>query len=144
MPKPWLAKGAMKLRTEINKQYPERDKTSDGWLGDTAHSNRVSDHNPDPKTGVVRALDVDRDLDLTDKNASWELAEQLRVQALKKEDRGRLAYIIHMGQICSPKRDKLGRPWRWRKYTGPNPHRGHIHISFTAAADNDATTWRLT
>ena len=142
--KPWLSKGAARLRRDINTLHPDRDKTSDGWIGDTTHSNRVSDHNPDPNTGVVRALDVDRDLDLADKDASWTLAEHLRQQALKKQDRGRLAYIIHMGQIASPKRDKLGRPWRWRPYKGPNPHRGHIHISFTAAADNDPTPWTLT
>jgi hypothetical protein len=56
--KPKLSKAAEQLRSEINTKYPKRDKRSDGWVGDTSHKRRKSDHNPD-KNGWVRAIDID-------------------------------------------------------------------------------------
>ncbi len=47
MSKPRLSKAAEQLRSEINAKYPKRDKRSDGWIGDTSHNARKSDHNPD-------------------------------------------------------------------------------------------------
>lgn len=119
------------LRKEVNKLWPKRDKSSDGILGDANHQARLSDHNPDPKSGFVRAFDIDKDLTPTDKNASWKLADQLR--EIAKTD-GRIKYIIHMGQITSG--TFPGRRWKWRKFSG-NPHMHHIHVSFTPKGDLD-------
>lgn len=119
------------LRKEVNKLWPKRDKRSDGIVGDVAHSKRVSDHNPDPITGVVRAIDIDKDLSV-DKNASWKLADQLR--EIAKTD-GRIKYIIHMGQITSG--TFPGKRWKWRQYSGDNPHFAHIHVSFNRKGDLD-------
>jgi hypothetical protein len=58
--KPTLSKAAQQLREQFDDTFPDRDRRSDGWIGDTRHSARPSDHNPDPKTGTVRAIDVDR------------------------------------------------------------------------------------
>ena len=81
--KPWLSKSATVLREQINASFPDRDKNSDGWLGDYRHATRSSDHNPDPKTGAVRAVDIDADL--AGKNVKPSLmpylAEQLRLLA---------------------------------------------------------------
>jgi hypothetical protein len=59
---PKLCKAGVQLREQIDDDYPERDRKSDGWIADTRHSTRKSDHNPDPKSGIVRAIDVDADL----------------------------------------------------------------------------------
>ena len=59
--KPRLSKSAVQLREQIDDAFPDRDRTSDGWIGDTRHSARKSDHNPDEQ-GWVRAIDIDRDL----------------------------------------------------------------------------------
>lgn len=129
----WHAAAAVtQLLKEVNKLWPRRDKESDGIVGDVAHSKRLSDHNPDPRTGVVRAVDIDKDLTTTDKNASWKLADQLRVIAMGDP---RIKYIIHMGQITSG--SFPGRKWKWRQYTGDNPHMHHIHVSFTSKGDLD-------
>lgn len=134
-----LSAGAAQLRKEIDRLWPKRDKASDGWAADARHiAAGVSDHIPD-KRGIVHAIDVDKDLDPADKRASWDLAEQIRKIAVTD---GRIKYIIHMGQIASPKRNLKGRPWQWRKHDG-DPHMHHIHISFTEASDTNARTYGI-
>ncbi len=59
--KPKLSKAAIQLREQFDDSFPDRDRTSDGWIGDTRHAARKSDHNPDEQ-GWVRAIDVDKDL----------------------------------------------------------------------------------
>lgn len=125
--KPKLCAAGAKLRQQINKTYAGRDKTSDGWIGDVRHQAKSSDHNPDA-AGIVRAIDVDADLD-NGKETSLYLADQLR--ELAKTDK-RISYIIHAGKIASKK-----KKWAWRKYDGINPHHHHIHISFTGQGDEN-------
>jgi hypothetical protein len=131
---PRLCDAAFKLREQINAKYPDRDKSSDGWIGDTRHQAKPSDHNPD-ENGIVRAIDVDADLTRKYKDASWDLAEELRLVA--KTGEKRISYIIHHGKISSP---RMG--WKWRTYKG-NPHAHHIHISFTPSGDNDETPFQV-
>ena len=126
MPKPKLSKAAEQLRKEVNLKYPKRDKRSDGWLGDSKHKLRKSDHNPD-KNGWVRAIDIDADLNKS-KTESWHLAETIKAKAVKGDKR--ISYIIHQGRICSSRLN-----WKWRVYLGSNPHHTHIHISFTSKGD---------
>ena len=132
--KPWLSKSAETLRRQINSAFPDRDKRSDGWIGDSRHSATKSDHNPCISTGTVRALDIDSDLGGPANNAHY-LANQLRI--LGKTDK-RLAYIIFNHKIASPVLF-----WKWRKYKGINPHTSHIHISFTALGDQDKRKFKL-
>jgi len=135
MLKPRLSKAAEQLRSEINTKYPKRDKRSDGWIGDTAHNARKSDHNPD-KNGWVRAVDIDSDLVKGSSKESWLLAEQIKMIALKGDKR--ISYIIHQQRIASSKQN-----WAWRVYKGSNPHISHMHISFTQAGDLDEKAFIL-
>ena len=129
--KPILSKAAAQLRKQVNELFPGRDKVSDGWLGDTRHGARKSDHNPDVN-GWVRAIDLDRDLSgKTKPDLMPDLVDQLRI-ACKNKTETRVSYIIFDGRICS--RIML---WRWRTYKGINKHVSHAHISFTKAADNN-------
>ena len=127
--KPRLSKCAIQLREQIDDTFSDRDRTSDGWIGDTRHSARKSDHNPDAG-GWVRAIDVDRDLSGKAKpDLMPDLADQIRLFA-KSDPAKRISYIIFDGKIASPL-----LKWKWRKYTGINKHVKHCHISFTQAAD---------
>jgi hypothetical protein len=135
MPKPKLSKAAEQLRSEINAKYPTRDKRSDGWIGDTAHNARKSDHNPD-KQGWVRAIDIDSDLIKGSSKESWLLAEQIKTIALKGDKR--VSYIIHQHRIASPIKN-----WAWRVYKGSNPHVSHLHISFTKVGDLNGKVFGL-
>jgi hypothetical protein len=132
---PKLCKAGQQLREQFDDTYPDRDRTSDGWIGDTRHSARPSDHNPDAE-GIVRAIDIDRDLSGKAKpDLMPDLADQIRHAA--KSDK-RIAYIIFNGKIAS---SRLG--FRWRKYSGSNPHHAHCHISFTKKGDADGSFFNI-
>lgn len=127
-----LSKCAIQLREQIDDTFPDRDRSSDGWIGDARHSARKSDHNPDV-SGWVRAIDVDRDLSGKAKpDLMPDLADQIRIFA-KRDPSKRISYIIFNGKIASP----ILR-WKWRKYTGINQHHNHCHISFTKEADTNS------
>lgn len=121
MSNPWrLAKSLERLRTEVNTMVPGRDKSSDGTIGDAAHASRSSDHNPwvmDGKMGVVTGMDIThnpaRGLDV------HAMAERVR---LSRDPR--IKYIISNRRIASFDKD-----WKWRPYSGKNPHDHHAHFS---------------
>jgi hypothetical protein len=130
MPDYYLAPSLVALRTEINRRWPNRDKASDGWIGDTSHQARKSDHNPDwDDGGVVRAIDVDKD----------GIVVQQLLDATVRDHR--VAYVIWNRRIASATDD--GAPWDWEPYNGTNPHDKHIHISIkhTRAAETDTSPW---
>ena len=133
--KPRLCEAGVTLRDQINRAFPNRDRRSDGWIGDSSHSKRgsASDHNPDDN-GWVRAIDIDANLS-DDPKASYVFANQLRLLARRDK---RLSYIIYSGRIAS--RRSL---WRWKKYTGINPHITHVHCSFTKKGDTDGRPFDL-
>ena len=131
--KPILSKAGQQLREQFDDTFPDRDRRSDGWIGDLRHSARPSDHNPDRETGIVRAIDVDRDVHKSGKpDLMPDIADQIRLAA-KAGDK-RIAYVIFDGRIAS---SRMG--WRWRPYKGSNPHNAHLHCSFTKAGDLDGS-----
>lgn len=140
--KPILCKAGQQLRLQVDDSYGDRDRKSDGWVGDTRHSARPSDHNPDyanAKDGLayVRAIDIDRDLcGVSKPDLMPDLADQIRLCA-KAGDK-RVAYIIFEGKIASPKKN-----WVFRPYDGINPHRKHMHVSFTKAGDTDGSFFNI-
>jgi hypothetical protein len=134
--KPKLCAAGVQLREQFDDTY-DRDRRSDGWIGDPRHASRPSDHNPDPKTGVVRAIDIDRDVYKGGKpDLMPDIADQIRLAAKRGEKR--ISYIIFSGRIAS---SRLG--WRWRKYKGSNPHIAHCHISFTSKGDKDGSFFQI-
>lgn len=135
--KPKLCAAGQQLREQFDDCFPDRDRASDGWIADARHiAAGTSDHIPDPKTGTVRAIDVDRDVSGKPKpDLMPDIADQLRV--LAKTDK-RIKYLIFNSKICSAK-----SAWRWRTYTGINQHRHHLHISFTSKGDEDGSFFKV-
>ena len=129
-----LCAAGIQLREQIDDLYIERSRKADGWIGDTRHSTRKSDHNPD-ENGIVRAIDITSDLG-THPEEAYALVEKIR-KCAKKGDK-RISYIIYQGKIMSP---ILG--WKRRKYRGVNPHKSHFHISFTTLGDKDGSWFNL-
>lgn len=122
-----LAKSLETLRSQVNALSPNRSKVSDGTIGDTAHSSRTSDHNPND-AGVVCAIDITHD------PAHGIDGNQL-AEAVKNDPRTK--YIIWNRKIWNASVAKA-----WRPYTGSNPHDKHVHIS--VGGNYDLTTpWLL-
>lgn len=133
---PKLCKAGQQLREQIDDTFPDRDRSSDGWIADARHvAAGKSDHIP--SQGIVYAIDVDRDLAGKSNKPDLMpyLADQIR-QAAKRDKR--IKYIIFDERIASP---ILG--WRWRTYKGSNPHRHHCHISFTTKGEADGSFFNI-
>lgn len=114
-----VAKSLDRLLAQINAKWPGRSKAADGSIGDTAHSQRVSDHNPD-KNGVVTARDFTND-------PAHGLVSRRLAETLVASRDNRIKYVISNRQICA---GHLGpNPWVWRPYAGANPHEHHVHVS---------------
>lgn len=131
----WFVAPSLKtLFAEINAAWPNRDKSTDGTIGDAAHSSRDSQHNPndDPNDsvpdGAVTAADIDKD----------GINVKKVLNKLIGDDR--VWYVIYDGVIWS-------RTYGWtaRKYNGSNPHTSHIHVSLvqSRAAVNSTAGWGL-
>lgn len=106
-----------KLREQLNTINPNRDKVSDGGLGDAAHASRASDHNPD-KDGIVCARDFTN-------NITRGIAGKELVKALTDNPDPRINYIIFDKKITV----KGSNLQKWKEYNGANAHRHHVHIS---------------
>lgn len=119
-----LAESLKKLREQINEAFPNRSKASDGSVGDTAHSARASDHNPND-AGVVCAIDVTHD------PSSGCTGDRLAAALVKSRD-PRIKYLIFNRRIFKTY-PANGKPARtWHNYTGANAHTHHLHISVGA------------
>ncbi|MEV6348578.1 hypothetical protein [Actinoplanes sp. NPDC051851] len=132
----------VQLRTELDALNPDRDRASDGWIGDAAHQARVSDHNDDESGAVpihdadtmheVHALDVDPDGLPMDEIVAGILAR------CRSGAEDRLRYIIWWGWIY-----EASNGWKQRAYTRSDNHHGHAHFSasYTTKYEADTSPW---
>ena len=120
-----LAPSLRLLRSEINTRWPNRDKSTDGSVGDLSHAARASDHNPNSR-GSVNAIDVDKDG-----------IDPMGLVALAIKD-SRVNYVIYNRQIWQRKYGFKPRP-----YSGINAHTKHIHVSIiqSVAAEQNTDPW---
>jgi hypothetical protein len=119
------------LRAGFNRLNPNRDKGSDGWIGDAAHQAETSDHNPDSQ-GRVLALDIDS-------SGPWPVPFGDLVESMRGDSR--LEYVIWNRRIAS-----RSQGWTWRAYSGTSdPHTGHAHFSarHDHAGNNSTAAWPL-
>lgn len=121
-----MAKALETLLAQINALSPNRNKSSDGGIGNAEHSARTSDHNPDDD-GVVKARDFTHD------PAHGIDSEQL-AEALRASHDPRIKYIISNRKIAASYATGGKEAWEWRPYSGANPHNHHCHVSVLADA----------
>jgi hypothetical protein len=137
-----------KLRSEFNAIAPDRDKSSDGSIGDAAHQDSQSDHNDDEignvpirdadKIHEVHALDVDVDLRVP--GLSMEAVVQFLLKRCRSGAEKRLRYIIYNRRIWS-----ASSGWQQYAYRGKNPHDHHAHFSssYDTAKEASTASWHL-
>lgn len=129
-------------RTSLNRRFPNRDKASDGWIGDRPHAGTRSGHNPD-ETGnaeyqdsdsidEVRAVDLDADL----RESDVTMQDVVNAILATPRDRDRCSYLIYNGRIWSRSAGYIPR-----EYTGANDHSSHLHLSGRPVNDNDDRPW---
>lgn len=136
------------LFAEFDRIAPVRDKASDGTVGDTAHQQEVSDHNPDETGSVpihdadhineVHAIDVDDDLRESD--LTMEKVVQFLLARARSGAEKRLRYVIYNRRIWS-----ASSGWVQKTYTGASAHTEHAHFSASYVTEHEASTasWHL-
>jgi hypothetical protein len=113
----------LQLFSEFDAIAPHRDHASDGTIGDTAHQNEHSDHNPDSE-GAVRANDVDNNL--YEPGLDFETVVQFILNRCRSGAEKRITYIIYYRRIWAQ-----DDGWKQRTYTGSSQHTEHAHFSFS-------------
>jgi hypothetical protein len=133
MPVARLTESLKTFRAQVNAFAPKRSKLSDGWIGDSKHSMRKSDHNPEPD-GTVDAFDLTHD----PKNG---VDIQKVCDAIIASKDKRVSYLICNGKIIGGNNGP--QPWVKRVYTGANKHTKHLHVSVLDKFQDDTTPWNI-
>ncbi|GAA0494688.1 hypothetical protein Ade02nite_19900 [Paractinoplanes deccanensis] len=140
----------VKLRSEFNTAAPNRDKASDGTIGDTAHAaGGNSDHLPDEHYAALRNKDtdatpevhaIDVDSDLRQPGLTMEIVVQRILKRCRSGAEKRLRYIIWNRRIW-----EASNGWQQRPYQGSNPHDHHAHFSasYTTALEASTASWQI-
>lgn len=134
-----VARSIVKLRDQIDARFPNRNRRSDGYIGDVAHRSRISDHNA---WLVINGENIVTAGDWTDDDSTGFDTDAFTDQLATSRDR-RIKYVIANGWIMDSR--PAYSPWKWRRYTGPNGHYSHMHLSVLPHRDlvDDSTRWAI-
>jgi hypothetical protein len=130
----YLNRALSNFRDAVNARWPNRDKTSDGTIGDPKHQASTSNHNPDPAgeadAGSVDAWDMDVDgVDV------WACIAAF-------EDHESASYWIYNDQIA-----KRFNGWRRDSYAYAgakrNRHTTHVHFNTRESHEDSPAPWRF-
>lgn len=148
-PRPWkgkkwrIAVSLKQLISEVNTLAPDRNKKSDGTIGDNIHMQGNSDHNPwvldsGGNMGIVTAADITHD-------PAKKCDCNVIAQALHASKDKRVKYVIWNKRIMNASAISGSPAWSWRPYTEQNPHDKHIHISVHCEKElcDDHQKWNL-
>lgn len=109
-----LAPSLARLVSDVDVRHPNRNRASDGSIGDAAHAARSSFHNP--SDGWVDALDLTHQAGVFDAHGF--------ADALVARKPAWMDHVISNRRIAS-----AARGWQWRAYDGTNPHDKHAHFA---------------
>lgn len=132
-----VAKALLHLRQQVDALVPNRDRGSDGTIGDASHASRSSDHNPWVEYNGVQIVTA---IDITHDPARGVDTYKMADALLASRDQ-RIKYVISNSRIGS----STVSPWTWRPYHGANPHDHHVHVSVLPyhTAFDDESDWNF-
>ena len=137
-----LVKAGVTLRDQVDAKWVNRDRRSDGWIGDSAHANRASYHNPD-KRGLVFAIDIDENFGigkLRNGGAAKRFTnEMLAYSRSTLPGHDRVLHVVYEDKVASGTYKATWWKWRGKGYG----HQQHIHITFTEAAVKNGALFPL-
>lgn len=140
-----LTKGLENLRSQVNEAFPDRDKTTDGTIGDEAHQQHVSGHNPDDTRRSKPAWDGDPDT--IPEVRAWDMDKDLNFPGVSTQDLvDWICLLPNLGSVIrymiyNGKEYHVDNKFKPTNYTGSNPHTDHVHFegAWTQSADNNTT-----
>ncbi len=129
------------ILADADKVAPGRSHASDGTIGDTRHmaQGSKSDHNPDPKTGIVHAVDVTNDP--SHGMDTWHWAQIIAGRMVAGIEK-RVKYLVsNNGNHDVIFNRAVGDYWRLNGTV--NEHTNHLHTSilYTSTAENDVSPY---
>lgn len=138
---PWrVANSLNQLLAQVNAKAPNRNKASDGSIGDPAHQAQACASQHNSCCVKVAGVWIIRARDFTHDPAggfnSYTFADQLRLS-----HDPRIRYVISNHHITSASRN-----WQWESYDGSDPHTNHAHVSVwddQARFDDTSRAWRI-
>lgn len=137
-----LTPGMKNLGNQFNKRWPRRDGASDGAIGNYAHTQEKSGHNPDDTSAhnaewdgdsdnkpEIRAIDVDNDLNDPDVSFQMVIDHMRKLPGLDKVIR----YMIYNRKIYR------APDFNPETYNGASAHTEHGHFSgaYSESADQN-------
>jgi len=141
------------ILAEATKISPNRNRASDGIVGDPAHASRISDHNPSygnypGAQKYAHAVDITHDVSGSTPDAIFNAhaeGEKVRKRCQAGIER-RVKYLVSHNFVT--KRDIIASPpyWNWRDKASYD-HASHLHVSFydTYAVEHSVVSfWRPT
>jgi hypothetical protein len=139
-----LTRGLQNLRAQVNEAFPNRDRTSDGTIGDQAHQAEVSGHNPDDTAGSRPAWNGDGDS--TPEVRAWDMDNDL---APGFDCQMLVDHTRRLPGVASVLRYMIYNRWMYHErdgfaptpYTGSSAHTEHVHFegAWSQAADENTT-----
>jgi hypothetical protein len=139
-----LTKGLQNLINQVNARWPDRDKSTDGTVGDANHASGTSGHNPDDSP--YDNAEWDGDADNRSEVRAWDMDADLREPGTTTQQL--VDHIRHLPNVGSVLRyiifdrkiyhSSVG--FAPEAYTGPSPHTGHVHFSGARSQASDENT----
>lgn len=142
----WSVTPAMlSQRSAFNTRFPNRRKgvnSSDGFVGDYAHQQSPSSHNPDDTPGSkseytdadtkqeVRGSDTDENLN----DSEHDMFDVIDAIIATPNDVKRCKYLIYQDTVWSRNNN-----WKPAKYNGD--YHNHLHTSGDPVFDDDSSPW---